>query len=54
MHEVMNTTAHFPNRLNRAKIALGNSQPRYNSQVDGIRKKFYINSTYRIFLLQEK
>jgi hypothetical protein len=29
----------------RAKVALGNTETRYNSQVEGIRGKFYINST---------
>ena len=44
MHEVMNTTP-FSNIFRRAKVALGNSEPRYNSQVEGIREKYYINST---------
>lgn len=49
MNEVMNTTAYFPNRLNRAKVALGNSEARYNSQVEGSRKKYFINSTLFLY-----
>ena len=46
MHEVMNTTTnHLQNRFTRAKVALGNSQPRYNSKVEGIQRRYYINST---------
>ena len=45
MNEVMNTTFYKTNRFNRAKVALGNTEARYNSHVEGIRKRFYINST---------
>jgi hypothetical protein len=45
MHEVMNTTAYLPNRMKRSKVALGNSEPRYDSTVERTRKRFYINST---------
>lgn len=31
------------------KISLGNSRARYNSYVDGVRNKFYINSMYYNF-----
>ena len=32
----------------RERVGLGNSEPRYNSHVEGIRKKYYINSTYKM------
>jgi hypothetical protein len=40
----MGTTPHST-IFKRAKVALGNTEARYNSQVEGVREKFYINST---------
>lgn len=48
MHEVMGTSS-YTTSFRRARVGLGNTEPRYNSHVEGVKKKYYINSTYPIF-----
>lgn len=43
MHEVMGTSS-YTTSFRRERVALGNNEPRYNSHVEGVRKKYFINS----------